>query len=186
MHICLLLLSLQLNALATPEMAEYERISEDIKKLSKRNLWEVVEKRYIEMSDLGVQLTYKDYLIGAQAAQERGDIFLTRKRLMMSVKLKQKRSTQRWIEEINEGYGYVTLKTSSSKGSELAAAAIPMDPVQVKSIDFAKDQLGSERHFSGMLPVGEYDFGGEILIVEAGVAKQIDISPKIRRLRKKD
>ena len=98
----------------------------------------------------------------------------------MSVKLK--RSTQRWIAEINE-LRFVTLKTSSSKGCGAAAAAIPWIR---KATDFAKDLLESEREFSGMLPVGEYDFGGEVFVVDIGNVKQIDISPKIRRLRKKD
>ena len=56
-----------------------------------------------------------------------------------------------------------------------------MDPVQSQAIVFAKESLESKGEFRGLLPLGEYNFGGEVFIVKPDMDIHLEISPRLKR-----
>ena len=71
-------------------MAEYQRISADMEKLSKRQIWEGVEKQFVKLEALAVSIEYKHYLLGAQSSQEIGNIYVALQRLKRAKGIKKR------------------------------------------------------------------------------------------------
>lgn len=66
------------------EVAEHRRLSEEMNRLASRGAWQGVDSRFIELMELekkGEVLTYEEWFLGAQAAQNLGKMAACRKRL---------------------------------------------------------------------------------------------------------
>jgi hypothetical protein len=164
------------------DQAEYERISSEMEKVGKKEIWVAVDKYFKDIEKLEVEIQFDHYVLGAQASQELGDILECRKRLDKALDLKPKRQKIRqWYTTIENDYGHVTLSTSK-KDAFLERKDAVMDPVQAKAISFAQEKLAKKGKFEGLLPIGSYDFTGQKFLLEAGIAVQLDISPRMRRL----
>ena len=163
------------------DVAEYERLSDEMLKMSKNNVWKGVDKRFGEMEELDVDISFDHYVLGAQAAQEVGDIATCKKRLAKAIEIKKKKQVIHWYQDIDEHYGYVALFTSSKGGRYLHSESAIGGPVEAQSIGFATQQILEEGEFEGLLPVGSYDFAGQKFNVTSGVAVHLEISPRIRK-----
>ena len=72
-----------------------KKIAADMEKLSKRQIWPGVEKQFIKLEALGISIEYEHYLIGAQSAQEIGNIYVALQRLQHSRAIKKRRDWDR-------------------------------------------------------------------------------------------
>ena len=72
--VTILCLSMPAQAEDQQAAAEYRRISAEMERLGKRNAWAGVDKRFREVQLLEADISIQHYLLGAQAAQELGNM----------------------------------------------------------------------------------------------------------------
>lgn len=180
-------LLLCLAGLSTPSWgkdvaeAEHERLAEEMKQLAERRVWSGVERNFQELLQLGVALTLDDYLQGAYAARELGDVKAVHERLSAAARLKSRKDVVDWLWDIDNNYGVVELIATSGRHAELEAAEMPFDPNQRKCVEQAIEMADNDNQFIGMLPKGSYTFAGQPFSVDAGLSVRIEVSPKQRR-----
>jgi cellobiose-specific phosphotransferase system component IIB len=178
--VCLAGLSTPLWAKDVAE-AEHERLAEEMKQLAERRVWSGVERNFQELLQLGVALTIDDYLQGAYAARELGDVKAVHERLSAAARLKSRKDVVDWLWDIDNNYGVVELIATSGRHATLEAAEMPFDPNQRKAVEQAIELADKENQFIGMLPKGNYNFAGQAFSVDAGLSVRIEVSPKQRR-----
>lgn len=144
--------------------AERVRLSEDMKRLSRRNAWTGVEDAFQAMEALterGVEIPKEDYLLGAESARNVGDILASHERLVAARKIEASDDVTGRIEAIEASYQRVSLVVEAKyKGeAELNITEQPFAADQRKAISFAKGKLATDMSFEGMLPFGDYTFG---------------------------
>jgi hypothetical protein len=178
----LLFLSLA-NADEMGDQAEYQRLSIEMEKMSKNNVWTGVNKRFQDLEDLGVDIQFDHYVLGAQAAQELGDLLSCKKRLARALELKpKKKQIRKWYDDIDSQYGYVALFSTAKEDDLLQRHDVITDPVQSQAIIFAQGTLAKKGEFEGLLPVGSYSFSSQDFHLRAGIVVHLEISPRMRRL----
>ena len=154
------------------EDAEHVRLTEEMRRLSKRNAWKGVEAAYVELEVLrdkrDVALTYEDYWLGAQAARAMGDINAVYGRLKLAAKVDGTREVIEWLSDLDANYGQVVIESKKKEDVALAPAAMPFAPDQRAAIEAAQAMVAEDGEYEGLLPKGEYNFGPEILTVVAG------------------
>ena len=184
--LALLLASAPAVALS-PEAAEAEhtRLSEEMRKLAKRNAWHGVEKQYLSMLDLqkeGVVLTYEDHMKGAEAARELGRITDVYNRLLAAREQQKGEEVRSWLGEIQSNYGMVLLVRDDRYGGDtaLAPTAMPFDPAKRAAIGAAQQALIDTGRYDGLLPHGDYAFGGKAFVVAEGqeVPPEVILAPE--------
>ena len=136
------------------EAAEHQRYLEEMRKLSGRNAWTGVERNFkllLKLQDDGEVLTAEDWLLGAQAARNLGNMTSCRERLAASVRIKPEREAVGLLEEIDRSYGVVELSSDKGLEAALAPAAMPFIPDQRKAIEYAQAQVAENGAFEGIL-----------------------------------
>jgi hypothetical protein len=159
------------------EEAEHRRIREEMKRLASRNAWAGVERNFQELLALqaksDVEISYEEWRLGAQAAQNLGDMQALRDRLAQAVRIEGKEEDIAWLEQIDKNFGSANLR-SVDKDSvpTLTIAAMPFAADQRAALEYAQKQLAEKRAFRGLLPPGDYTFdaGGvsETFTITAG------------------
>jgi len=154
------------------EDAEHIRLTEEMRRLSKRNAWKGVEAAYLELEVLrdkrDVALEYEDYWLGAQSARAMGDINAVYNRLKLAAKVEGSREVIEWLSDLDANYGQVDIASKKKEDVTLAPAAMPFAPDQRAAIEAAQAQVVEEGEYAGLLPKGAYSFGPESLTVVAG------------------
>lgn len=155
--------------------AEYRRLSEELQKLASRNAWSGVERFYAQLEATEIPIEFNELVTGAHAARAVGDTKLARTRLFTASKLQEQRDVIEWLWEIDEAYGLVFLKCDPAhkRRPELATAAMPFDPNQARSVQFAIETVKDTCLFDGMLPGGKYTFG----------PYDFEVKPKVESVR---
>lgn len=174
-------LSGPVHAANTVAEAERARISGEMDKLVQRQVWAGVERKYQELVELEVDLTVQDYLNGATAARELGDVQSTYERLKAAARIKGSKEIVDWLWDIDNNYGHVELVSVPARSAELTVATPPFDPNQRKALDAAVETARKDGVFNGMLPKGDYVFAGQKFSVEPGISVRIEVSPRMRR-----
>ena len=163
------------------EEAEYERLVSEMTKFSKTQSWHGVNKRFTEMEKLGLEIGVEELLLAAQASQGIGNIYQAKERITQALLLKEKKSTRKWYTQLNNDYGQVTLIAKNKSARSLETLQMTMDPVHGRAVAYAQECLESKGEFRGLLPIGEYSFGGQELIVKADMDIHLEISPRLKR-----
>ena len=161
--------------------AEYERLTSEMTKFSKTQSWSSVNKRFAEMEKLGLEIGVEELLLAAQASQGIGDMYEAKERVTKALLIKERKTTRKWYEQLNDEYGQVTLVAKNKSARVLERQEMTMDPVQGQAVTYAQEELQSKGEFRGLLPVGTYDFGGQSLVVKADMDIHLEISPKLKR-----
>lgn len=161
--------------------AEHDRLSEEVERLVQRQVWSGVERKFVEMEKLNVQLTQQDFLYGAYAARELGNVMAAYERLYSAKELGASREIIDWLWDIDRNYGHVELHTVPRRSAELAAELMPFDVNQRKAVEVATLTAHDDGGFIGLIPKGNYVFAGQPFSVEPGVSVRIEVSPRVRR-----
>jgi len=161
--------------------AEHQRIAHEMKNLIERQIWSGVERKFGQMQRLGCELTFDDYVNGAYAARELGDVMSVYLRLKEAIKLGDSKEVIDWLWDIDNNYGRVELFSVPAKSTDLTVSQMPFDPTQRKAVDAAIESAQHDGIFHGMLPRGEYQFAGQSFTVEPGLSVRIEVSPRLRR-----
>lgn len=164
-------------------VAEYDRIGAEMEKLAKRQIWEGVEKQFVKIEGLGVEIQYDHYLLGAQSSQELGNIYVALQRLRKARTIKKRKQIQDWIDNIEREYGLVHIEISSRrkrKNAQILPLEPPLDPVKIGAIKYAQEQISTDGIFYGMLPLGKYELVGQNFELSTGLTINLKISPFLR------
>ncbi len=161
--------------------AEHIRLSGDMDQLASRQLWNGVERKFLELEKLGVDLTYQDLLNGAYAARGLGNMSSAYDRLRVAATLDGTREVIDWLSSIDTNYGPVELVCTPPRDAALSSAETPFDPDQRLAVEYASATVRKEGTFKGLLPRGEYTFSGHTFRVEPGIATRIDASPRLKK-----
>jgi hypothetical protein len=157
------------------QMAEYERIGQEMTTLAARNAWDGVERSYASLLETGIPLTAEQHYYGAQAAANRGDVAEARDRAMKALEVEDDQTYRDWVHRIDQNYGPVSLMGDPGKVA-LTIEQMPFEPYQSAAVQFARHQVEETGTFEGLLPAGNYQFGPMSLKVRPGVhTERIDI-----------
>ncbi|MCP4738240.1 MAG: hypothetical protein GY873_29020, partial [Bosea sp.] len=105
-----------------------------------------------------------------QAAQQRGDVVATRMRLEAALAQWSTDLARNWLANINANFGQIaiTLPTRGRAAMAISIDEMPFEPERRLAIDFAQQQLDTDRSFEGYLPIGRYRIGDQSFTVISG------------------
>lgn len=150
--------------------AEHVRLSGEMGAHARRNAWAGVEADFKNLTALpGETPSYDEYMLGAQAALNQGNMLAARDRFREADALQPEGRAQLELDTISKNYAEVQL--SSNKPGTLVPIDRPFDPVQRAAIDFAAKQIRDGESFDGLLPRGDYTFNGNKITVGAAPAE---------------
>ncbi len=158
------------------DLAEADRLREDLELMAARAVWDGVERAYLALmalEDRGVVLTVEDHRQGAQAAITRGEIAAARERLvrarsMVAGTLAEELSLL--IDDLDSRFGQVELEVRGRKvpAGVLAVDELPLAPDERAAVLFAQQRLAVDHRFVGLLPRWSYSLAGQSFRVEPG------------------
>ena len=154
--------------------AEHARLSGELRSLSRRSAWAGVDRTYVMLSRLNLELDWEDHLMGAEASSELGHISDTHQRLYAAVRLNPEPEIVDWLWTIDQNYGRAVLL--SHPGAVLEAALIPLDPIERKAVEYAIASCMQTGRFDGLLPEGNYTFEGRSVGITVGEETAMDLS----------
>lgn len=156
-------------------LAEYTRLTQEIQSLAKKGHWAGVERAYRAMLDTGIPPTADEYVAGAQAARQLGDVTEARQRIVLALEVLNVHELRDWLSEIDTSYGPVALYGDPGKVS-LETDAIPFDPLKKAAVEHAMAEVDATGSYEGLLPAGNYRFGSLSIDVRPGVStERIDV-----------
>ena len=166
------------------QAAEYQRLSEEIEKLTQRGAWAGVERTFIALEATGVDLSFNDYVAGAYAARTLGNVNAVRTRLEAAHAVHEDMEVVNWMWDIDANYGRVWLAGDNGK-VELTVASMPFNPDQAKSVKFAIEQVATSGAYDGYLPAGTYKFGPfDLKVVPRVQTTRIDLRTSMEKTPK--
>jgi hypothetical protein len=161
--------------------AEHARISDEMDRLAERKAWTGVDRLYRKLETLQVEPSLNDYMLGAYASRELGEVIEVRDRLKSAARTHQSKEIVEWLWKIDNTYGRVELVSVPPRSTTLEAGVMPFDPDQRKAVEAAIRSVSDDGMFVGMLPEGEFTFSGQQFKVEPGISVRIEVSPRVRR-----
>ena len=149
--------------------AEAQRLQVELQRLTVRSAWKGVERTYLRMVSLDVELPPSTHLMGAQAARADGELIVCMDRLELAVTTEDqgpqeeqaKLDAANQFEHMRQRYGKVELKVASGRLPALVRFEMPFAPEERDLIVSARDDVRKDREYKGLLPVGVYMIDGE-------------------------
>lgn len=160
--------------------AEYHRLSSEAEKLAQRNAWAGVERAYEAMVATGCELDFDDHHVGAQSARTLGKIWEMYERFSAAAALDPRPEIADTLKGFDANYGRVRIQGDARRRPELHRPAMPFAPDQRKAIEWAQEVLAGTGSFEGMLPLGDYEVGGQPFTVVAGGDWQVVAVGKVK------
>lgn len=161
-------------ALAAPHVdAEGVRLGEELRALAASNNWIGVERKYGELlRNHPRSLDGGSHLLGAQAAQSRGDLMLAAQRWQRVPPADPAHpQANAELERVARGARLVALENPDRL--PLTRAELPFDPGSRVAIERAAMAVERDGLFVGLLPMGTYELGDTTLQVGSGFDWQV-------------
>ena len=159
------------------EQAELERYVEDMNALAERQTWSGVERNYAKILELeGVDIPREVHLTAASAARSQGDMAAVLDRLKRAQELKKDEEVGAWINDIQENYAPVELRSVPPRSLALEPEAMPFEPDKRQAVELAALRLNEDGEFVGLLPVGAYTLNGREFEAVAGITTRVELS----------
>ena len=179
----LLLLSAPFAYAASADLqnAERKRLSSVMRTLAKKGHWAGVDKNYREMLKLTkATIRYEDHYLGGDAAFKIGNIRASYKRFNRALEAKPDPQAQRMVDAIIAQYIPVEIVIYDQEVPvQLEIKEVPFDPMQQKSIEYAKKALTKLNGFKGMLPKGDYSVGSTVFKLDFTQNNKKQLAPKV-------
>jgi hypothetical protein len=140
--------------------AEKLRLIEEMNRLAAKNAWAGVERSYMALLDLNIDLPFDVHYMGAQSARYLGKTWEVYQRLESAKALKAQEDVVTGLQAIDEAYGRVRIKGDPRRKAALVREAMPFAPDERKSIEWAQTVVVETGSFEGMLPFGPYQIEG--------------------------
>jgi len=168
-------------AVILPNRGEYQRLSQELEKLSARNAWAGVERTYLALLETGVKPGFDDLLAGSHSARATGDVAAARNRLIAANAEREDRAVVDWLWDIDSHYNRVLLACDIGK-VELQPVSVPFDPNQRKAVEFAQQQIAEKGIFDGFLPQGVYIFGKQLDASGVEQDRRLVVEPRVQSI----
>lgn len=150
--------------------AEAERQRAMMEKRAQKNAWSGVEAAYKKLTELEVEFSADDHMIGADAARNVGDSWKAYQRLVLALKLDNERQDAHdTMRTYRESFGRLTIRRVEATGIEFSKVEPPFTPDARASVSYATTRLLESGGFDGMVPVGEYKLGDSDVLVVPGL-----------------
>ena len=144
--------------------AEFVRLRSEMHMLAEREAWSGVEKAYAACDNLGGTFSFNDYLLGAYAAQARGDIKEARTRLWAAHQIQEDKEVIDWLWKIDTQYAKVVLR--SNPDTPLTFLTGNFNPRLSMYLKQAQNSLNRTTEFIGYLPPGTYALGSTTFVLK--------------------
>lgn len=166
-------------------VAEVARLQSEMQRLASRETWSGVEGLYhrlLALESKGIELTYAEHMLGAQAARALGNVAATRTRLLRALALWETSLARNWLTEIDQRYGTVSVRVPNRQRESytLAISQMPFQSDQRFAIDFARDAILEDAFFEGYIPIGQYTLGEVGFTVTADQPVELELSGRRR------
>jgi hypothetical protein len=153
--------------------AEVRRLFEDAHKFSQRSAWGGVERAYLQMLGLerkGAELSHDMHLLGAKAAEQRGDVFGAWERLKRAQAVESRMETLTRLATIEATYSRFRIEIHPSYQGEVTLTSLDplFDPVHRSTLSEAEKTLQENRYLEGLLPLGRYRLAGTVALDSYG------------------
>ncbi len=171
------------GAAGTSARAELARLDEEMILLVEKSAWGGVERAYLQMKALdgkgGAKLGWEHHRLGALAAQARGDVLETWRRVRAAEAIESHEETLMWLARLEATHGRVVVELSPLVfgGVPLEALDPFSDPGAPKVVQAAQKQLDEHHFFDGLLPLGRYRVGTVRFDVDGGPLVQVAVAP---------
>ncbi len=161
--------------------AEAIRLYEEMLTKAKNNKWDGVEAYYLSALELGIPLSYKTHMYGAEAARGLGDMRKSYERLLIAQSLastdEERQKAGDWINDLETNYASVIMIVDVRGAPVFQAVTPPFAPDHRAAIAMAQAELAKDGSFEGFIPNIPFTFGGET--VEALVPVSEDLTTEI-------
>lgn len=165
------------------QLAERNRLREEMVDLAQRNAWKGVDRMYARIVADELSPEAGDHLMGAQASTNLGEILVAIDRLEAAVakevpedadadQLEAYKQARSRLDDLFKRYGRVQIKVGNTRLPGLVRFELPFGTEERETIQVARDKILAEREYKGLLPVGDYMIDGEKFQVEASQAWQ--------------
>lgn len=158
------------------EEAEVQRLTDDIERLTTRNHWNGVLRKYEEILAAGAPVGVDVHLMAYQAARNVGDISGVARSLENAAAVetddaalaRRVREASTALSEIYQVFGRVMIEVGPKRIPALIRPEMPFPTEQRSAIERAQEVLADKRVYQGLLPAGRYMVDGIFFEVEAG------------------
>lgn len=159
------------------ETAELSRLSQDMERLTSRNAWKGVVRKYREALELDLPIQPWLHMLAFEAARNQGDMTLARQALVrastaeVGTDAEQTQARDQAIEQLSAldaAYGPVKIVVSAKRIPALVRPEMPFAMDQRTAIEVAQALLAEQRAFEGILPLGRYMVDGVFFEVVPG------------------
>lgn len=166
------------------QIAERNRLREEMVDLAQRNAWKGVDRMYVKIVEDELGAEPGDHLMGAQASTNLGEILVAIDRLEAAVKIelpaegadedqvKAHGQAKAKLDDIFKRYGRVEIKVGNTRLPGLVRFDLPFGTEERETIQVAREKILEERTYKGLLPVGDYMIDGEKFQVAASQSWQ--------------
>ena len=158
--------------------AEYLRLSDRLSRMARKGQWAGADRIYRKIQALGVSLSFRDLVVGAQVERNAGNIQATYECLREAAKIEGTREVIDWLVALDGQTGEVHLSLGQSSFQELSTSQPAFLPEHQQAVAFAQAALKERGVFIGRLPVGAYTLGQRSFEVVSGEKVVLeDLSP---------
>lgn len=161
--------------------AEYKRLSMEMGRHVTRQRWDKAAKVFEEIEALNTDIEFEDWLLAAEVSQELGLLSDTREYLKKAYEIRSISKVREWRKMIDDEYGDVFLEIKSNEAFTFEPKFQVSDPLKNNALIYARKQLTETRAFSGLLPVGTYQFVDQTFEVQSGLEVVLSLDPKQRK-----
>lgn len=140
--------------------AEKMRLIEELNKLAAKNAWAGVERSYMALTELRVELAFEVHYMGAQSARYLGKTWEVYQRLERARAIDATEEVVTGMDAITGAYGKVHIKGDARKRPVLDRPSMPFATDQRLSVEWGKTVVTETGSFDGMLPEGTYAIQG--------------------------
>ena len=151
------------------EDPEAQRLQVELQRLTVRAAWKGVERTYLRMVALDVELVPSTHVMGAQSARMSGELTVCMERLALAGQLdavgeqeeEARSDAAKQLEHMRQRYGKVEVKVGKGRLPALVRFEMPFAPEERDLIVAARDEVRKNREYTGLLPVGVYMIDGD-------------------------
>lgn len=159
------------------ELATYHQLTSELHQLAERDRWVGVERAYLQMLDLEIELSRDDHILGATSAASTGNVADTLVRLREAHKLGESRAVIEWMYRLDTKYGWVRIHDERRRPAKLESTSTHFMPDANMAVRFAASEL-EDGVFEGLLPVGTYRYGRDDFEVEVRETVELEYAKK--------
>ncbi|MCO4745418.1 MAG: hypothetical protein KC912_11565 [Proteobacteria bacterium] len=154
------------DALSDPTraVATYRQMGWEMHQLAKRDAWTGVERSYVRMVELGLDLSHEDHVLGATSASGMGNAAETLARLKRAHAAGESRAVIEWMYRLDTKYGAVKIIDERKRPATLESSETHFMPDANKAVQFAIAEV-EDGVFEGLLPAGTYRYGRDEIVV---------------------